>query len=92
MHLYVIYDEGSGEIVQTHAKYVLGDDEPVACTDEEVLAAADPSHAGEGHLRVAQVPEGFDPHDRSMKITWDPETGKLQEVKRRRPRARAKKR
>lgn len=86
MHLYAIYDRDTGEVVQTHAKYVLGDDQPVACTDEEVLAAAEPEMAQDRRLGVAHVPEGFDPRDRTTRVTVDPDTGEVQAATRKPPR------
>ena len=60
MHVYVIYDRATGEVVETFTKYVLGNDEPVACTEEEVLAAVEGDAPGR-ELAVAAAPEGFRP-------------------------------
>lgn len=80
MHVYAIYDERTGKVLQTHAKYVLGNDAPVACTEEEILELARPHLPQEARLRVAQLPDGLDLRARRQKLEVDTRTGNLRAV------------
>lgn len=75
MHMYVIYDEETGEVLQTHASYVLGNDEPIAADEEEILDMAREEFGADRRLAVTGLPEGFDPSDRTSTITIDLEAG-----------------
>jgi hypothetical protein len=80
MHIYAVYDERTGKVLQTHAKYVLGNDAPVACTEEEILEIARPHLPSEARLRVAKLPEGVDLRARGQKLEVDPGTGSVRAV------------
>jgi hypothetical protein len=85
MHLYAIYDKETGEVLQTHAAYVLGNEEPVALAEKELLAAVDPELGPRERLAIAEVPADFDPRDRSKRIAFDKKKNELVAKSRRRP-------
>jgi len=85
MKLYVVYDPNTGQIVHTHASYVLGNDEPVAADEEEVLALA-PARDKEGTaLRVTAAPADFDIRSRLQSLKVNTETGTAYVVERAQP-------
>lgn len=71
MHMYVIFDEETGEVLQTHAEYVLGVDEPVAADEAEILELAREEHGRERPLAVTPIPDDFDPTDRTNELRVD---------------------
>lgn len=84
MKMYVVYDRSTGQVLHTHASYVLGNNEPVATSEEDVLATV--PDAGRGvELAVAPVPEGFDVRSRVHALRVDPEAGRVELVPRERP-------
>lgn len=84
MKLYVVYDKKTGDVLHTHASYLLGSDEPVAASEEEVLALAPDPGPGTGYA-VAMVPDEFDVRSRLQKLTVDPTEGSVRVVTRNRP-------
>ncbi len=84
MKLYVIYDRDTGEVVHTHTSYVLGNDEPVTATEEDVLAVAPRGLEGRS-IAVAQAPEDFDPRSRLQRLRVDTATGEVRLVEAERP-------
>ncbi|HEY5854094.1 MAG TPA: hypothetical protein VIW24_08605 [Aldersonia sp.] len=84
MKMYVVYDKRTGNVLHTHASYVLGSDEPVAAREEEVLALA-PNPGPESAYGVAAVPDGFDIRSRLQELKVDASTGTVRIVNRDRP-------
>lgn len=85
MKVYLVLDSKTGRIVHTHASYVLGNDEPVATSEEEVLTLA-PSSGPEDAYRVIEAPADFDVHSRVQKLKIDSGTGAIRVTTRKRPR------
>jgi hypothetical protein len=85
MKVYVVYDPNTGQIVHTHASYVLGNDEPVAADEEEVRALAPASEEHATALRVTAAPADFDIRSRLQSLKVDTETGTAYVVERDRP-------
>ena len=84
MKIYVVYDAKTGRVVHTHASYLLGNDDPVAADEDEVLALAPEREQGRA-LKVTAAPADFDVRDRLQTLEVDPESGKASVVKRDRP-------
>lgn len=84
MKIYVVYDAKTGQVVHTHASYVLGNDDPVAADEDEVLALAPEREQGRA-LKVVAAPADFDVRDRLQTLKVDPESGTAFVVKRDRP-------
>jgi len=85
MRLYVVYDAETGDIVHTHASYVLGNDDPVAADEDEVLALASTGARQTRALKVAVAPPEFDIRSRLDALRIDPETSEVRVVRRERP-------
>ena len=85
MKIYVVYDAKTGQVVHTHASYVLGNDDPVAADEDEVLALAPEREQGRA-LKVVAAPAGFGTvRDGLQTLKVDPESGTAFVVKRDRP-------
>jgi hypothetical protein len=78
MSFYVVYDKNDGTILLTYSKYLLGNDEPVACTEDEVLALAAEEFGSDAKLGFAQVPDDFDPRARNQRLSVDQNTGAIE--------------
>jgi hypothetical protein len=85
MKLYVVYDPETGQIVHTHASYLLGNDDPVAADEDEVLALAPATEKDASNLKVAVVPADFDVRSRLQSLRVNPESGEVYVVTRDRP-------
>ncbi|QAV70319.1 hypothetical protein ESZ53_07605 [Salinibacterium sp. UTAS2018] len=76
MNIYIVYDKKTGEVVHTASYYELGNDDPVAAPESDVLALA---HHESGRklseLAVARAPETFDPSDRTKTLSVNPAKG-----------------
>jgi len=83
--IYVVYDPDTGEIVHTHAAYVLGNDEPVAASEADVLALAPERERATRSLRVAPAPSDFDVRSRLQVLQVNRESGEVHVVQRDRP-------
>lgn len=69
-NMYLVYDRRTGDVLETHVKYVLGSDEPVAMTEDEVRALTAREDAG-----IARVPDGLDVRSRTHRPVVDPASG-----------------
>ena len=85
MKLYVVYDPNTGQIVHTHASYLLGNDDPVTADEDEVLALAPASEKEASNLKVAIAPTDFDVRNRLQSLKVNPESGEVYVVRRDRP-------
>jgi hypothetical protein len=85
MKLYVAYDPDTGQIVHTHASYLLGNDDPVAADENEILALAPARERGVRNLKVAVAPADFDVRNRLQALKVDPGSGEVYVVRRDRP-------
>lgn len=76
MNIYIVYDKETGEVVHTATYYELGNDDPVAAPESDVLALAEQeSGRKRSELAVAKAPEKFDVSDRTKTLTVDPAKG-----------------
>ena len=85
MKMYLVLNSKTGRIVHTHASYVLGNDEPVAASEQEVLELA-PDPGQEDTYRVVEAPGDFDVRSRVQRLKIDPATGVIRVTARKRPR------
>jgi hypothetical protein len=70
MGICVFVDKKRGEIVHTHAKCVLGSNEPVPCTEDELAEVARGFPSGDSLVAHA-APREFDPRLRNMRLEFD---------------------
>jgi hypothetical protein len=73
---YAIIEKATGRIVRMHAHYVFGNEQPVACTDEELQVAI--SELGDPEtFEIHRVPDDFDLADREKTLRFDAEKKQL---------------
>ena len=91
MNIYVVYDKKTGQVVHTATFYALGSEEPIACTEDEVLSMATQEAVRSGaDLAVARAPMEFDPRDRTKTLKIDAKSGICQVAERKLPKKKAK--
>jgi hypothetical protein len=74
MHIYLVYDKNSGQILHSVSKYVLGNPDPVPMTEEEVVRELS-DDLRNARIGVAALPRDFDPRDRSKRVVVEPGRG-----------------
>ena len=94
MNIYVVYEKKTGRIIHTTSRYVLGNDNPIAWPEEEILSLTRREVGSGVELGVTQVPDDFDVRDRTRILEIDVEKGvcHTREVERPTPRKMQKQR
>ena len=77
MSYYVIYNRENGQILLTHATYVMGQDTPVDTDLDELIEQTREDFDEDIELAVAKAPSNFDPAQRTYRLKVDLDSGKV---------------